>query len=525
MAKAAGRSITILKKRLAVAVSLGLVAALVQVSPAAAATCQYKSQQQSITLSMRSESVTISHGGTPSGAIFVNGTQCSTATLANTTSISVTGSMNTDEHLTLNMSNGVFSSNGSTEIAISIDLRTASVADSLTIAAPTAGANITFGETGIDSNNDGDVDITAARVQTYTVNAGANNDAISAAGSTATGAVFTAPVNFNGNAGDDTLTGGSANDTLNGGLGGDTLRGGAGNDTENGGDGNDTFIQGAAANGGDILNGGIDTDTVDYSARTSPTNVTLDGSANDGASGEADNVMPDIEHVRLGNPATGTNTVVGDADPNIIFGGAGADDISGGDGDDRLIGFGGNDILDGGFGNDILSAGAGDDILRGGLGTDSLIAGDGNDTLEGSDDNDALNPGPGNDSLDGGAGTDIVEYTPAPDGITLDLSSTTGQNIHGDGSDFDTIVSSSIEDVRGSHFGDTITGNAAANSIFGWNGNDMLIGGGGDDRLTGGAGDDHLEGGNGTDRCDGQGGTNTAAAPPSCDSIANATAV
>ena len=55
---------------------------------------------------------------------------------------------------------------------------------------------------------------------------------------------------FDGAGGDDTLSGGGFNDTLNG------------------GDGNDTYAANAAEEGSDVFNGGNDTDTADYSSRS-----------------------------------------------------------------------------------------------------------------------------------------------------------------------------------------------------------------------------------------------------------------
>ena len=56
-----------------------------------------------------------------------------------------------------------------------------------------------------------------------------------------------------------------------------------------------------------------------------------------------------------------------------------------------------------------------------------------------------------------------------------------------------------IENALGGNAGDTITGNAFANLLYGFSGNDRLYGGNGDDRLDGGTGNDVLNGGNGID--------------------------
>ena len=65
----------------------------------------------------------------------------------------------------------------------------------------------------------------------------------------------------------------------------------------------------------------------------------------------------------------------------------------------------------------------------------------------------------------------------------------------------DTLVN--IENVYGSYYNDTLTGNDAANLLQGLEGHDVLKGGGGDDRLIGGLGDDFLKGGGGGDYLEG----------------------
>jgi cysteine-rich repeat protein len=142
---------------------------------------------------------------------------------------------------------------------------------------------------------------------------------------------------INGGAGNDVILGGAGNDTLNGDAGNDTIRGGAGNDTLNGGDGDDTFDEDGDATlglGADIFNGGAGTDTIDYSAREVDLQVSLDGSANDGAEGETDNVKNDVENVIGGS---GDDTIVGSAANNRLTGGPGADTLTGGAGDDVFL--------------------------------------------------------------------------------------------------------------------------------------------------------------------------------------------
>ena len=118
------------------------------------------------------------------------------------------------------------------------------------------------------------------------------------------------------------------------------MTGGPGNDAEDGASGNDTFLQDAAANGNDTLDGSFDIDTVSYAARSARVVVDLDGVADDGdpAAAEHDNVTATVE-----------NLVGGDGDDDLT-GAATANSITGNAGTDDLVGLDGNDLLDGGPG-------------------------------------------------------------------------------------------------------------------------------------------------------------------------------
>jgi hypothetical protein len=136
--------------------------------------------------------------------------------------------------------------------------------------------------------------------------------------------------------------------TVYGGLGNDTLRGGAGNDTIDGGPGNDTIdaLWGddvlVGAEGADSLTGSFGRDRVSYADRSTAVSVTLDDVANDGQSGEADNVRASVEHVTGG---AGNDSVTGDDDSNELTGGAGDDTLDGGPGTDGFSGGAGVDNL------------------------------------------------------------------------------------------------------------------------------------------------------------------------------------
>lgn len=98
----------------------------------------------------------------------------------------------------------------------------------------------------------------------------------------------------------------------------------------------------------------------------------------------------------------------------------------------------------------------------------------------------------GDETFLGGAGINLVDYGASVTTVQVDLAlgTATGQGT-------DTLVS--IQDLRGSAFGDALAGDGAANLLMGQGGNDSLVGGVGNDTLVGGAGADRLAGGPGAD--------------------------
>jgi Ca2+-binding RTX toxin-like protein len=294
---------------------------------------------------------------------------------------------------------------------------------------PTSGTADDDGESGENDEVVDDIEV---------VIGGAGNDSITCADTDCT---------LTGGAGDDTLNGGDGNDTLNGGAGDDTLVGGDGNDTLNGGDGDDVFDEGSASNGGDVMNGGAGVDVVDYSARTADLTVTMDGAAaNDGESGEADNVKGDVE------------------------------DILGGDGDDTITGNALANVITGGDGDDVLNGGAGNDIF-----------------VEGATDS-------GSDTFTGGLGIDTVDYSARTGNLTVTMDGAAADDgLTGEGDD----IEADVENCLGGAGADTITGNALDNRLVGGAGNDVLNGEAGNDQLEGGAGNDTLNGGAGSDTLEG----------------------
>jgi Ca2+-binding RTX toxin-like protein len=266
-----------------------------------------------------------------------------------------------------------------------------------------------------------------------------------------------------GNGSANVIDGGAGNDVLGGGGGADTLTGGSGNDAIDGGADNDMIDGGA---GDDVIDGGAGNDTVTYAGVTGA-GVTVDLSDISGGTNAQGDVDSDAGDDTLSNVEN-------------IIGSAFSDTIAGDGNANVLSGLGGNDVIDGGGGADSLSGGGGDDTINGG---------DGNDLIDG---------GSGNDIIDGGAGNDTVTYAGVTGaGVTVDLSDISGSpNAAGDASSSagnDTL--SNVENIVGSAFSDTITGDGNANVLSGLGGNDVIDGGGGADTLTGGGGNDVLTGG------------------------------
>lgn len=336
--------------------------------------------------------------------------------------------------------------------------------------------------------------------------------------------------NISGGDGNDAITTGASDDVLSGGSGNDVLKAGAGNDLIYGGSGNDVIFGGAGddattvdreSNGRDRTDLGGGSDEVRVEGTTGQVRLTFtsaevgNGSANDSnsmanqdgklavrfqAEDANGNLVGDIsrfddEGITFIAGTQGitfdvrdlvAGTQRGDFFEGVVLGTSGDDDLSffppfresqsfyynAGGGNDTVTAGSGKDFLVGGGGNDVLNAGAGDDTMLGGLGNDSLYGGFGRDILNG---------GGGDDLLDGGENTDTVDYAQATAGVTLDLAISGAQNTGGGG--VDTLVS--IENARGSAFGDVLVGNLGRNVITdSLGGADQIFGGGGDDVLT-----------------------------------------
>jgi hypothetical protein len=140
---------------------------------------------------------------------------------------------------------------------------------------------------------------------------------------------------------------------------------------------------------------------------------------------------------------------------------------------------------------------AGDDTLNGTSGNDVICGLGGNDTINGAGGNDTIKGGEGNDTIKGGTGVDTVDYSDSKAPVTADLG---GGTATGEGSD----TLTSVENIIGSPFDDTLTGTSGVNVMKGLTGADIMTALGEADTLDskdGVSGNDTLSAGIGTDTC------------------------
>ena len=123
------------------------------------------------------------------------------------------------------------------------------------------------------------------------------------------------------------------------------------------------------------------------------------------------------------------------------------------------------------------TGGSGSDTL---LNFENLTGSNFNDMLTGNAAANTIIGSLGNDILNGGAGSDTASYATATKGVKVNLGLTVQQNTVNAG--LDTLLN--FENLTGSNFNDTLTGNAAANTIIGSLGNDILNGGAGSDTAS-----------------------------------------
>ncbi|SDG35454.1 MULTISPECIES: hypothetical protein [unclassified Duganella] len=240
--------------------------------------------------------------------------------------------------------------------------------------------------------------------------------------------------------------------------------------------------------GDDSIDGAGGVDFVRYDRASSAVVVSLaDGTASGGAGNDTFSHIEGVRGSAFNDVLTGGNVANNDLE---IF-----------------IGNGGNDSIDGGSGFDVAeyssSLAAVNVNLVSGVALDGLGGQDAltdiegvvgsafNDTLTGSDAGyESFEGRAGNDTIDGKGGIDRVDYFGAKTGVVVNLVTGTASDGYGG---TDKLLN--IEDVIGSIYNDSITGNAADNVLIGYLGNDTLNGGAGDDLFFAGSGLDLVDGG------------------------------
>ena len=165
-----------------------------------------------------------------------------------------------------------------------------------------------------------------------------------------------------GGSGDDTLESGADAASLAGGAGNDTLVGSPEGESLLGQDGDDDI---AAGGGNDSVDGGQGADVlsgpghdeVSYAAAGRPLRLSIGDGPGDGAAGENDDILADIEDLIGGRRA---DVMTGSAGANRLVGLGGADRMFAGEGEDMLEGGNDGDRMDAGPGPDRVTAGARD---------------------------------------------------------------------------------------------------------------------------------------------------------------------
>ena len=305
-----------------------------------------------------------------------------------------------------------------------------------------------------------------------------------------------------GTGGDTMLFGGNSNDFL--------LDLSGGNDVMFGGDGNDQMQGGTGA---DAYDGGAGTsDEVRYNQSDAAVNVNLATGVTSGGHAVGDTFVS-VENL-VGSQFG--DVLIGDGGINRLDGFAGDDTLRGGLGADILFGDTGFDTADysdsaaavdvglfrigtGGtaqgdqlvgveaiigssFGDTLVGAGFYPVIqLDGGDGDDLLFDYGGVGNLNGGAGNDTMIGRLGGDNFDGGDDIDVVRYADAIGAVNANLTTGVGTGADAEG---DTYVN--VENLVGSIFFDTLTGDGEVNRIEGGRGRDSINGKAGDDQLFGG---------------------------------------
>jgi Ca2+-binding RTX toxin-like protein len=342
-----------------------------------------------------------------------------------------------------------------------------------------------------------------------TISGGDGLDAIAGDNATISAAYAVTPLDLKtggatvgGEAGDDTITGDADDDVVyatggaddvHGNGGNDYVEGGSGTDTLYGDDGTDRVMGGSSTadvrDDGDTVSGGTDADTLtgDNALLAPGTVVLLDVRTHgQGTSYEA-----------------GGDTVHGDGANDVVYGQSDADTLYGDAGDDYVEGNGGDDTVSGGTGLDRLVGGSGvDDGGPSGTKRELRDAPDGADTMAGDDDADVM---AGDNARIDADGT-VTLYDEDVSGTTAPPADISGGDTMTGGAGTDRMYGQGGGDtMNGNADADRMEGNSGADTMGGDDADDVVVGGTTGDRtirdagdtMTGGAGTDVMLGDNG----------------------------
>ena len=317
------------------------------------------------------------------------------------------------------------------------------------------GANVLEGLAGADGLSGGGGSDTASYSRSATgVRAALNTG--KGSGGDAEGDTYFSIENLLGSAHADTLIGSDGVNRLDG-AGGDDLISGRG--------------------GADVLVGGEGIDTATYNASSAAVNVNLATATGSGGDAAGD-TLSEIENV-IGSAYA--DTLTGDGKDNELTGGLGAD---------HLVGSGGNDTAAYRNSAVAISINLATGAASGGEATgdtfssiESVVGTAFADTIIGDGNANQFTGGAGGDVISGGTGSDTSRYDGSSAAVSISLTNGTAS-----GGDATGDVLTSIENLAGSAFADTLVGNGGANRLEGGAGDDLLSGRGGADALIGGAG-------------------------------------
>ncbi len=394
--------------------------------------------------------------------------------------------------------------------------------------------------------------------------------------------------NLTGTAFADDIRGGADNDILNGGGGNDSITAGGGVDIIDGGAGIDAVSvdvsSTATANTIDLANASNTLANGTQLLNIERFSSLTTGAGNDRiTTGNYDDTIDSGAGDDVIDAKDGNNTIDAGSGNDTVTTGSGNDNISGGAGNDTIASGAGNDTINGGNDDDIINPGTGIDTVNGGAGTDTLVVdysgthtagivystytpatGSGSfyaynggvydqvnysnieqlnitgtafaDDIRGGTGNDIISAGAGDDTLTDGGGVDIIDGGAGTDNITIDISSTAGNNTidlnnvsntlangtqlsnierfasitTGAGNDTITAKIGNYNDIINSGAGnDTIDAKDGTNTVNGGDGNDNILTGVNNDTINGGNDDDTINPGTGIDTVNGGAGTDT----------------